>query len=138
MHTQYWVLSERERAKGFVRPVRQSYRHVGPPGPEHPLRALTPDEERSFNTDNDEPWVAYEEFPAGSHGKGRLLTQKDLDAIGKGCATVTTMGLALAETWAANIHYYGQTYCCGCGTHLPVAEFTWVDGGKDTTERLGT
>jgi hypothetical protein len=32
MHTDYWVLSEAERAKGFVRPVRDSYRHVGPPG----------------------------------------------------------------------------------------------------------
>ncbi len=27
-HSSYWVLSEAERAKGFVRPVRKSYRHV--------------------------------------------------------------------------------------------------------------
>lgn len=27
----YVVLSDEERAKGFVRPVRQKYRHVGPP-----------------------------------------------------------------------------------------------------------
>lgn len=27
-HGAYWVLSEDERKKGFVRPVRQSYRHV--------------------------------------------------------------------------------------------------------------
>lgn len=26
-HAQYWVLSEAERAKGFVRPVRSAYRH---------------------------------------------------------------------------------------------------------------
>jgi hypothetical protein len=26
-HTQYWVLSESERAKGFVRPLRRSYVH---------------------------------------------------------------------------------------------------------------
>lgn len=27
-HKNYWVLSERERSKGFVRPVRQNYRHL--------------------------------------------------------------------------------------------------------------
>lgn len=27
MHGDYWVLSEAERSKGFVRPVRRSYRH---------------------------------------------------------------------------------------------------------------
>lgn len=32
MHDDYLVLSDAERAKGFVRPVRRSYRHVGPPG----------------------------------------------------------------------------------------------------------
>ena len=26
-HKDYWVLSEAERAKGFVRPVRQTYKH---------------------------------------------------------------------------------------------------------------
>lgn len=28
MHTSYWVLSVAERSKGFVRPVRRSYRHL--------------------------------------------------------------------------------------------------------------
>lgn len=27
-HTDYWVLTEDERAKGFVRPVRTNYRHT--------------------------------------------------------------------------------------------------------------
>lgn len=27
-HKAYWVLSESERAKGFVRPLRNSYRHL--------------------------------------------------------------------------------------------------------------
>jgi len=70
----YLVLSEEERAKGFVRPVRQSYRH-------------------------------------GT------------------CGTVTTMGLALAETYAREPTFYGATYCCGCRMHLPVAEFTWDGTG---------
>ena len=38
----YVVLTSEARAKGFVRPVRRSYRHVGPLGPKHPLRDLDP------------------------------------------------------------------------------------------------
>lgn len=78
----YVVLSDEERAKGFVRPVRQSYVHDK-------------------------------------------------------CGVKTTMGLALAETYARDPHFYSGTFCCGCGTHFPVGEdgeFVW-DG---TTERVGT
>lgn len=66
----YLVLSEEERAKGFVRPVRQSYVH-------------------------------------------------------KACGSRTTMGLALAETYARNPEFYGATFCVACNRHLPAAEFTW-------------
>ncbi len=82
MHKSYWVLSDAERAKGFVRPVRSAYLHST-------------------------------------------------------CGTVTTMGRALAETYAAKPDFYGATYCCACGGHFPVGEhgeFTW-DG---TTEKVGT
>jgi hypothetical protein len=82
----YLVLSEAERAKGFVRLVRQSYIHD---------RALG------------------------------------------GCGVVTTMGQALAETYARDPHFYGATYCCGCQKHRPVGasgEFYW-DG---TNEKVGT
>jgi len=78
----YVVLSDEERAKGFVRPVRQSYIH-----------------------------------------------QK--------CGVKTTMGLALAETYARDPNFYSGTFCCGCGTHFPVGpdgEFVW-DG---TGEKVGT
>ena len=37
------VLSADERAKGFVRPVRLAYRHVGAPAPKN-LRDLTDEE----------------------------------------------------------------------------------------------
>jgi hypothetical protein len=72
----YLVLSEEERKKGFVRPLRASYRH-------------------------------------------------------KTCGTVTTMGTALAETYARNPKFYGATYCCGCQMHKPVHEFVW-----DGTDQL--
>ncbi len=71
----YIVLSEEERAKGFVRPVRRSYRH-------------------------------------------------------KQCGTVTTMGTALAETYARDPSFYGGTYCCGCSMHRPVGEFVWEPDGQ--------
>lgn len=69
----YLVLSDEERAKGFIRPVRTTYRHDT-------------------------------------------------------CGTTTSMGLAIAETYARNPKFYGYTYCCYCSKHLPVSEFKWLDG----------
>lgn len=69
----YLVLSEEERAKGFVRPVRDTYRH-------------------------------------------------------KICGAVTTMGHALAETYARDPKFYGATYCVNCSMHKSVSEFEWMDG----------
>lgn len=68
----YLVLSEEERAKGFVRPVRRSYRH-------------------------------------------------------EVCGAVTTMSVALAETYARDPKFYGSTYCTTCRQHRPVGEFRWDD-----------
>lgn len=74
----YIVLSDAERARGFVRPVRRTYVH-----------------------------------------------QK--------CGVATTMGTALAETYARDPAFYSGTFCCGCGAHFPVGadgEFIWDDGSK--------
>lgn len=74
----YLVLSEQERAQGFVRPVRRSYRHSV-------------------------------------------------------CDTTTTMGQAIAETYAREPGFYGSTYCVECSKHLPVGpggDFYWPDGSK--------
>jgi hypothetical protein len=43
------------------------------------------------------------------------------------CRTVTTMGQALAETYARDPKFYGATYCVGCRMHKPVGEFHWID-----------
>lgn len=137
-HEQYWVLSDSERAKGFVRPVRTSYKHVGIAGPAHSLRDLT-EEETALYTDVG--FVKFEAYPPGSHGSGRFWTREELDKVGKGCGTVTTMGRALAETYAARPGFYGSTMCVGCRVHLPVGrdgEFVWMDGGHETAERVGT
>jgi len=69
----YLVLSDEERAKGFLRPVRRSYVHLT-------------------------------------------------------CGSVTTMGTAIAETYARDNRFYSHTYCCACRKHLAVGEFRWTDG----------
>jgi hypothetical protein len=133
----YLVLSEEERKKGFVRPVRRSYKHVGIPGPNYPLRDLTQHELEVYGGHG---YVKYEEYPKDAgHGSalGRFWAQEQIDKIGKGCGTVTKMGQALSETYARQPSFYGGTFCVGCGTHLPVGkdgEFVWVDDG----ERVGT
>lgn len=75
----YVVLSAEERSKGFVRPVRRTYRH-------------------------------------------------------KTCNTTTSMGLALAETYARDPQFYSGTFCVYCGEHFPLDQFVW----EDTSEVLGT
>lgn len=78
----YLVLSEEERAKGFVRPVRRSYWHTV-------------------------------------------------------CGGVTTMGLAIAETYARTPSFYGATFCAHCQNHRPVGpdgEFYWCDPANLETQ----
>lgn len=71
----YLILSEEERAKGFVRPLRRAYVH-------------------------------------------------------QVCGAVTTMGLALCETYARDPGFYGATYCCSCKRHALVGEFRWDEDGE--------
>jgi hypothetical protein len=137
MHADYIVLSDEERAKGFVRPVRQSYQHVGLPAPKYSLRDLTAEEhERYYSSCK---YVKYEEYPKDheSGSVGRFWTQEQLDKVGKGCGTVTKMGLALSETYARDPHFYGATFCVGCDRHLPVGEFGEFIWDK-TDIRVGT
>lgn len=49
------------------------------------------------------------------------------------CGVATTMGQALAETYARDPHFYSGTFCVGCRAHFPVGEdgeFVWDDGSK--------
>jgi len=130
-HEVYLVLSEEERAAGFVRPVRRSYLHVGASGPTYPLRDLDEQEKERFSNVG---YVAYEQYPEGGSSLGRYWTQDKLDNVGRGCGAVTTMGLALAETYAREPHFYGATYCATCQKHLAVDEFVWAG----TDARVGS
>jgi hypothetical protein len=131
-HKSYWVLSDSERAKGFIRPLRYSYVHVGPPGPKNELRDLTPEEYERYASYG---YVKFEERkdPVSSV-VGRFWTREQLDKIGRGCGTKTTMAQKIAETYAAKpVGFYGSTFCVGCGSHLPVGEtgeFVWEDGSR--------
>lgn len=131
MQEKYLVLSKDERAKGFVRPVRRSYEHVGTK-PKYPLRDLTDEEHERYDRFG---YVKYEKYPDSDDSvTGKFWTNKTLIS---GCGGVTTMGVALAETYARNPSFYGATYCSICGDHFPVGEqgeFVW-DG---TNERVGT
>lgn len=111
----YLVLSEEERAKGFVRPVRRAYQHVGV-RPQYPLRDMTSDEKRRFPD--------FDKVEEKEHGS-RYWRQADLDRAG--CNEVTIISLAIAETYARSPHFYGSTYCTHCQMHRPVNEFVWTD-----------
>lgn len=66
-------------------------------------------------------------------GDGEFIRPVRRTYIHDKCGTATTMGRALAETYARDPHFYGATYCVGCGMHLPVGvngEFHWEDGTK--------
>ena len=118
----YLVLPKAERRKGFVRPFRNSYHHVGE-RPQHELRQLDADERARFA---EVGYVAYEAFPEGGAILGRYWTEELLHS---GCGTVTIMDRALAETYARQPKFYGSTYCVGCRRHRPVEEFIWTSDG---------
>lgn len=144
-HEIYLVLSEEERAKGFVRPVRNSYIHVGKyveVKPGSTIEELPVDEAKRFGTDPDgsQRYFYFMRYPESeSPIIGKALTLAEYKNLGKrigGCGTVTTMGTALAETYARDPKFYGATYCVGCGKHLPVDEFVW-EGTNELVGSLG-
>lgn len=132
----YVVLSDAERAKGFVRPVRCKYIHVGK-RPRNVTRDSTAGERARYNTGSDpsEHYVKFEVYPEGTSRIEKLWTAKDLVS---GCGAQTVMGLALAETYARDPKFYSGTFCARCRSHFDVGEdgeFIWDDGSG---ERVGT
>jgi len=124
----YLVLSEEERAKGFERPYRESYSHVGM-RPKYDLRDLTDEEKQRYAAFGYTKFEAYPEVRGDrSSVVGRFWTEQQLKP---GCGVVTRMDRAIAETYARDPKFYGGTYCTGCRMHLPVAEFTWDSDGTE-------
>jgi hypothetical protein len=130
----YLVLSDEERAKGFVRPVRTKYRHVGRAAPKGKTRPLTDDERERYKAFG---YALYEEYdPPRGAVTGRFWTRAELDGLGAGCGSMTTMGQALAETYARDPSFYGGTFCCACEKHFPLRHpdgtpaFVWESDGS--------
>ncbi len=136
----YLILSEQERAKGFIRPVRDSYIHVGASLKgllKETAKILTPEEAKRYGS-NIYGYADYDESYKPLVGRG-LTKQAYYDLLdGKthsgGCKSLTKMDINIAETYARNPKFYGKTFCCSCLFHLPVSEFVW-DG---TNEEVGS
>lgn len=127
-HVDHWILSENERAKGFVRPVRTSYVHIGPEKPKYALRDLSEEENQRYSQFK---YVKFEQYPDSDSVVGKYWTQEQLDR--KGCRTSTSMPQAIAETYARDPSFYGRTFCCNCNGYFqvgPDGEFIWDDGSK--------
>lgn len=119
--------------KGYVRPLRDTYMHVGSPNPANPLLDLTEEQQAEFPG-----YVKWEAYPeSDSPISGKFWTQEEIDKIGNGCELVTLLNDAIAETFAQRPAYYSETYCAGCHVALPVNEFVWVVDGVQTTDRVG-
>lgn len=57
------------------------------------------------------------------------------------CGKITTMGRAIAETYARDPHFYSGTFCSTCGAHFPVGEdgeFTWYEMDGREGPKVGT
>ncbi|NGO50412.1 hypothetical protein [Allomesorhizobium camelthorni] len=128
----YVVLTAEERAKGFVRPIRRSYVHVGMSAAKHPLRDLTEAETERYAKFG---YVKFEAYPESELPvTGKFWTQAELDTVGKGRGAATTMSQDIAETYARDPSFYDGTFCVGCRKHLPLDQFVW-DG---TAEQVGS
>lgn len=125
----YLVLSEEERGKGFIRPYRSTYKHVGMK-PKYPTRDLTPDELERYEKYG---YILFEAYPESDSSAvtGRFWTREQL---GSGCGSETTMSREIAETYARDPAFYNCTFCVHCGTHINVNEFIWLEDGT----RVGT
>lgn len=132
----HFVLCPEDRAKGYVEPYRDSYIHVGLPGPEFDLVPLTPEQQEHYGGCE---YVGFEPYPPErAPATGRFWTQQQLNKVGKGCGTLTRMPRACAETYAVQPGYYGSTFCCGCSAYFRVGragEFVWDEASG---QRVGT
>ncbi len=137
-HKIYLVLSEEERAKGFVRPFRDSYIHIGKrierkgmlQSLEEALENMSDSAKNEYTKENG--WGGFLKYSESENSAiGTFLRQKEFDAFqnGKdhvgGCNGLTKMAQALAETYARDNTFYSSTFCVHCNEHFPLNEFIW-------------
>ncbi len=111
------------REAGAVPPVDRTQRRMTDGSPEAPdHRELRPDGMQK----------GYIVLSAEERARGFVRPVRRTYVHQK-CGVATTMGLALAETYARDPHFYSGTFCVGCRAHFPVGpdgEFVWDDGEK--------
>lgn len=129
----YVILSPEERAKGFVKPVRRSYRHIGAPAAPTNLRELTEEEHARYDKYGYAMYETYAEDKSPVAGK--FWTRAELARAGTTCGAVTTMALSIAETYARDPEFYSGTFCCVCAAHYPLEEFVWLPDGEPMDPR---
>ena len=132
----YVILSEEERAKGFIRPYRNCYVHVGRlVESEGTLRELT-DEEKERHNKYGTIYSHCLDYPKERYPLvGKNMTQEEVDNMGKrigGCGGKTIMAREISETYARDPKFYGSTWCMNCGKHINVNEFIWDDDSGET------
>lgn len=134
----YLVLSEEERSKGFVRPLRTTYIHRGRYVGKKEVRPLTEDEVQRYEKYGYAGFVENDDYPDKSSIVGTYLTKDEISKLKNGyvggCNGSTTMHRTLAETYATDPAFYGSTYCSTCMMHRPVSEFVW----EGTNELVGS
>ena len=136
MQRSYVVLSAEERAKGFVRPVRRTYTHIGrsvcakmqtlhmPRAPKLGGPRLICGRPEGHNDE----CACWEELSQPEHAIAERTHR-----LG-GCGATTTMGIALAETYARDPKFYNGTFCATCRAHFGLDQFVWTG----TDEQVGS
>lgn len=103
------------------------------------------DRSRTTLTDGSPVTADHRDLKPGGQQKGYVVLSAEERARGfvqpvrhtyvhQKCGVATTMGRALAETYARDPKFYSGTFCCGCGRHFtfgqPDGDFFWDDGSK--------
>lgn len=74
----------------------------------------------------------YERHPTTDEGE---FVQPIRDTyVHEDCGSSTTMGSALAESFARDPSQYGKTFCAECGDYYPLSQFTWQGSGQPVDE----
>ena len=76
---------------------------------------------------------AYPVLPAGERQKAHIRPLR-AEYEHLRCGAKTTVHRAIAETFATNPKFYGETFCAGCQKSRPVSEFRWTADN----ERVGS
>ena len=82
----------------------------------------------------------YVVLSADERGKGFVRPYRDAYRH-QTCGKITTMGRALAETYARDPSFYSGTFCATCRGHFPVGEdgeFTWYEMDGREGPKVGT